>query len=185
MKVLGGSRENCGVEVPFTRPAALCTDDAPHLPVMQHAVAWMRDEQRYEPDWGDGFDAHVAAPTAGGDIVRVHRAGDAIAEPILVVSVDEMPAHFHPMRAITIDNDGGRVCWSTTSPSSDGGATTGPAESVGIQRGNLSVLAALLWAGEPNGETAWQRAVSRLPHGHNIDDDGDWAGGERSLSNLA
>ena len=33
------------------RPAALCADDTPHLPVMQHAVEWMRDEQRYEPDW--------------------------------------------------------------------------------------------------------------------------------------
>ena len=33
------------------RPAALSADDTPHLPVMQHAVAWMRDQQRYEPDW--------------------------------------------------------------------------------------------------------------------------------------
>ena len=40
-----------GVEVPFTRPAALCADDTPHLPVMQHAVAWLRDHDGYEPDW--------------------------------------------------------------------------------------------------------------------------------------
>jgi CMP-N,N'-diacetyllegionaminic acid synthase len=40
-----------GCEVPFVRPAALCADDTPHLPVMQHAVAWMRDQLDYRPDW--------------------------------------------------------------------------------------------------------------------------------------
>src|SRR3989442_9004120 len=39
-----------GCEVPFMRPAALCADDTPHLPVMQHALAWLRDQERYEPD---------------------------------------------------------------------------------------------------------------------------------------
>ena len=40
-----------GCEVPFMRPAALCADDTPHLPVMQHAVAWLCDREGYEPDW--------------------------------------------------------------------------------------------------------------------------------------
>src|SRR5437773_4762667 len=40
-----------GCEVPFMRPAALSRDDTPHLPVMQHALAWLRDEQQYRPDW--------------------------------------------------------------------------------------------------------------------------------------
>src|SRR5689334_2212137 len=39
-----------GCEVPFMRPAELAADTTPHLPVMQHALAWLRDEQRYEPD---------------------------------------------------------------------------------------------------------------------------------------
>ena len=46
------------------RPPALCADDTPHLPVMQHAVAWMRDERRYEADWVMILHAHVAAPAA-------------------------------------------------------------------------------------------------------------------------
>ena len=29
--------EGLGCEVPFVRPAALCADDTPHLPVMEHA----------------------------------------------------------------------------------------------------------------------------------------------------
>src|SRR5258706_7825885 len=32
-----------GCEVPFLRPAELSTDDTPHLPVMVHAAAWLRD----------------------------------------------------------------------------------------------------------------------------------------------
>ena len=40
-----------GGEVPFMRPAELCADETPHLPVMQHALAWLRDHQQYSPDW--------------------------------------------------------------------------------------------------------------------------------------
>jgi CMP-N-acetylneuraminic acid synthetase len=37
-------------EVPFLRPPELARDDTPHLPVMQHAVGWLRDSDQYEPD---------------------------------------------------------------------------------------------------------------------------------------
>ena len=39
-----------GIEVPFMRPAELATDQAPTLPVLQHAVAWLEEH-------GDRFDA--------------------------------------------------------------------------------------------------------------------------------
>src|SRR5262245_62114470 len=39
-----------GCEVPFMRPAELATDQTPHLPVMHHALSWLRDEQGYRPD---------------------------------------------------------------------------------------------------------------------------------------
>jgi N-acylneuraminate cytidylyltransferase len=35
-----------GCEVPFVRPAHLAADDTPHLPVMQHALTWLRDHER-------------------------------------------------------------------------------------------------------------------------------------------
>jgi CMP-N-acetylneuraminic acid synthetase len=38
-----------GAEVPFARPAELAADDAPTLPVIQHAVAWLEERgQRVE-----------------------------------------------------------------------------------------------------------------------------------------
>jgi CMP-N,N'-diacetyllegionaminic acid synthase len=40
----------CGLEVPFLRPAELARDDTPTLPVLQHAVRWAEAE-------GDRFDA--------------------------------------------------------------------------------------------------------------------------------
>jgi N-acylneuraminate cytidylyltransferase len=40
----------CGLEVPFQRPAELAKDDTPSLPVIQHAVRFLEDQ-------GDSFDA--------------------------------------------------------------------------------------------------------------------------------
>jgi CMP-N-acetylneuraminic acid synthetase len=40
----------CGLEVPFLRPAELAEDTTPTLPVVQHAVRWLETE-------GDRFDA--------------------------------------------------------------------------------------------------------------------------------
>ena len=99
-----GIARELGCEVPFMRPAALCADDTPHLPVMQHAVAWLRDEQRYEPDW-----VMILMPTS--PLRQPEHIVESLALAIRsgadsVVSVDEMPAHFHPMRAVTIDGDG-------------------------------------------------------------------------------
>jgi CMP-N-acetylneuraminic acid synthetase len=40
----------CGLEVPFLRPASLAKDETPMLPVVQHAVQWIEDR-------GERFDA--------------------------------------------------------------------------------------------------------------------------------
>jgi CMP-N-acetylneuraminic acid synthetase len=39
-----------GAEVPFIRPARLATDDAPALPVLQHALKYLEDSEVYSPD---------------------------------------------------------------------------------------------------------------------------------------
>jgi CMP-N,N'-diacetyllegionaminic acid synthase len=39
-----------GAEVPFTRPAKLARDETPTLPVLQHAVKYLEDEEDYRPD---------------------------------------------------------------------------------------------------------------------------------------
>jgi CMP-N,N'-diacetyllegionaminic acid synthase len=91
-------------EVPFMRPPALARDDTPHLPVMQHALTWLRDHDRYTSDW-----VMILQPTSPlrqprhiCEAVDLGVAGAADS----VVSVDEIPAHFNPMRVVTIDGDG-------------------------------------------------------------------------------
>jgi CMP-N,N'-diacetyllegionaminic acid synthase len=38
---------NCGLEVPFMRPADLAADNTPTLPVIQHALGWMETHGEY------------------------------------------------------------------------------------------------------------------------------------------
>lgn len=38
-----------GAEVPFLRPAELAQDETPDLPVFQHALTWLADNQGYHP----------------------------------------------------------------------------------------------------------------------------------------
>jgi len=40
----------CGVEVPFIRPAELARDDTPSLPVVQHAVRWFEQHDNWRSD---------------------------------------------------------------------------------------------------------------------------------------
>ena len=39
-----------GCDVPFLRPPELARDETPHLPVLQHAVAWLREHDGYDAD---------------------------------------------------------------------------------------------------------------------------------------
>jgi len=174
-----------GVEVPFTRPAALCSDAAPHLPVMQHAVAWMRDEQRYEPDW-----VMILMPTS--PLRRPVHIVESIALAIesgadSVVSVDEMPAHFHPMRAVTIDRDGWARLLIENRPIRQRPVRRQDLPKAWVFNGAIYLFkAALLDAAEPSlyGDRVAAYPMA-LPYGLNIDDDRDWAEAERILSTLA
>src|SRR3989344_1993183 len=40
-----------GAELPFMRPAELAQDATPHVPVLQHAVSWLRDNEHFFPDY--------------------------------------------------------------------------------------------------------------------------------------
>ncbi|MEK7090871.1 MAG: acylneuraminate cytidylyltransferase family protein [Patescibacteria group bacterium] len=39
-----------GCEVPFMRPAELAKDDTPTMPVVQHALKWLAENENYGPD---------------------------------------------------------------------------------------------------------------------------------------
>jgi CMP-N,N'-diacetyllegionaminic acid synthase len=93
-----------GCEVPFMRPAEIALDDTPHLPVMQHAVAWLRDREQYMADW-----VMILMPTSPLRQARhIVEAVELAMRPgtDAVVSVDAMPPHFHPLRALTVDEGG-------------------------------------------------------------------------------
>jgi CMP-N-acetylneuraminic acid synthetase len=93
-----------GCDVPFMRPAELARDETPHLPVLQHAVQWLADHERYAPDA-----VMILQPTSplrrAADIRASIRLLDASGADS-VVSVSEVPAHYNPMRTLRIDANG-------------------------------------------------------------------------------
>jgi CMP-N,N'-diacetyllegionaminic acid synthase len=93
-----------GCEVPFMRPDSLAGDDVPHLPVMQHALTWLRDHDQYTPDW-----VMILLPTSPlRQPFHIREAVDlAMASGAdSVVSVNELPAHYNPMRVVSVDAKG-------------------------------------------------------------------------------
>lgn len=40
-----------GAEVPFMRPAELAQDNSPSIPVLEHALKWLEDNEGYKPDF--------------------------------------------------------------------------------------------------------------------------------------
>jgi CMP-N,N'-diacetyllegionaminic acid synthase len=104
----------CGCDVPFLRPGELARDETPHLPVLQHAVGWLAEHERYEPDA-----VMILQPTS-----PLRRACD-ISESISllertgadsVVSVSEVPAHYNPMRTLRVDGAGFATLFVTGEP---------------------------------------------------------------------
>lgn len=93
-----------GVEVPFMRPAELAQDATPHLPVLQHAIKWLRENENYQPDF-----VSILQPTApfrkpwhlkeAFELLQKTGADS-------VISVAEIPGHSNPMWALKIDEQG-------------------------------------------------------------------------------
>ena len=102
-KIADVARE-LGCEVPFMRPPELARDETPHLPVILHAVQWMRDHANYVPDI-----VLTLQPTSplrsSADIAAALRMLE-LSDADSVVSVNEVPAHAHPMRMLHVDGDG-------------------------------------------------------------------------------
>ena len=90
-------------EVPFMRPAELARDDTPSLPVLQHAVNWLRDSEAYNPDA-----VMILQPTSplrraehiNGAAEVMERTGADT-----VVSVVEVPHRFNPVSLMTLNEE--------------------------------------------------------------------------------
>lgn len=92
-----------GLEVPFLRPAELAQDETPMLPVVRHALDWLRAD-----GWVPEFvvllqpTSPLRRPSHIEDAVR--RLADSGADS--VVTVVEVPRHYSPDYVMKIENDG-------------------------------------------------------------------------------
>ena len=93
--------KKCGAEVPFIRPARLAQDKTPTLPVIQHAVNYLKENENYNPDY-----VMILQPTV--PLTQSRHLKEAV-ELILnkkadtVLSVAEIPESFNPCNAMVLD----------------------------------------------------------------------------------
>jgi len=92
----------CGVEVPFMRPAELAQDDTPALPVIEHALHWLGEQQNYQPDV-----IVLLQPTSPlRRAVHIDEAVNVLLETGAdsVVSVVEVPHQYNPVSVMKMED---------------------------------------------------------------------------------
>jgi CMP-N-acetylneuraminic acid synthetase len=164
------------------RPAELSGDDVPHLPVMQHAVAWLRDHERYEPDW-----VMILMPTSPlrrpEDIVHAVALGERSGAES-VVSVDLVPAHFNPQRALTIDANGWARLFVGGQPVRRRPQRRQDMAPAWVFNGAIYLFRPSLLFDPVEPSLYGDRVVAfemPAPYGHNIDEPADWDRAEQIL----
>ncbi|MEK9186122.1 MAG: acylneuraminate cytidylyltransferase family protein [Patescibacteria group bacterium] len=93
-----------GCEVPFMRPKDLAEDKSAHLPVMQHAVRWLKENEKYNPDY-----VMILQPTSPlRQAFQIKEAVELIKKTGAdsVLSVSEIPENFHHRKAMVLDGSG-------------------------------------------------------------------------------
>jgi CMP-N-acetylneuraminic acid synthetase len=113
-QAIAGYARSLGCDVPFMRPRELARDETPHLPVLQHAVQWLADEQAYQPEA-----VVILQPTS--PLRRAEHIREAVAllaanDVDSVLSVSAVPAHMNPMRMLRVDAAGRAVLFMTGEP---------------------------------------------------------------------
>jgi CMP-N,N'-diacetyllegionaminic acid synthase len=177
---------DCGCEVPFVRPADLATDETPHLPVMQHALGWLRDHEGYVPDW-----VMILLPTS--PLRQPRHIREAVDRAIStgadsVVSVDELPPHFNPMRVVTIDDGGWARLFIGNAPVKRRPGRRQDMPPAWVLNGAIYLFRTALLFDSVEPSLYGDRVAAYVmepPHGINIDDMDDWAVAERLLAGQA
>ena len=104
-----------------------------------------------------------------------------------VVSVDRMPSHFHPLRALKVDEQGWARLYVGDRPVRDRPVRRQGMPEAWVFNGAIYLFrAALLEAADPSlyGDRVAAYPMAP-PFGHNLDDAADWAEAERILSSSA
>lgn len=95
--------KKAGAGVPFIRPGELAMDDTPTLPVLQHAVKFLQDNDSYKPDYILLMEATSPCrqPFHLQEAVEILESTGADS----VVAVGEVPKHFSPYWQLTINKE--------------------------------------------------------------------------------
>jgi CMP-N-acetylneuraminic acid synthetase len=174
-----------GCDVPFLRPPSLARDETPHLPVMQHAVEWLAEHESYQPDA-----VMILQPTSPlrqswhvrGALELLSSSGADS-----VVSVSAIPAHVHPMRALTVNAAGEAALLVTGEPVRRRINRRQELPPAWAMNGAIYLFrASALRDPEPSlyGNRSFAFVMSH-PYGLSIDDLDDWIDVERGLDRLA
>ncbi len=100
---IAGFGRSEGIDVPFLRPAELARDETPTLPVIQHALSYLKDSEDYSPQI-----VVMLQPTAP---LRSSQNIDEAVELLIssqadsVVSVCEVPGHYNPHWQFVIEDN--------------------------------------------------------------------------------
>ncbi len=100
---IGEIAKKFGAEVPFKRPAELAQDTTPTLPVMIHAVNYLKETENYAPDY-----VLLLEPTSPGRQMRhIKEAVELILKTGAdsVVSVVEVPGRYSPFWQFKVDDN--------------------------------------------------------------------------------
>jgi N-acylneuraminate cytidylyltransferase len=113
-KEIAETAKKFGAEVPFIRPAELARDATPTLPVLQHAIKWLKDNENYEPD-------AVVLTQATSPGVRAFHFKEGLelffsSGAHSVVSVVETPANYNPHWQFSLASADGRLELFTGAP---------------------------------------------------------------------
>ncbi|MEK7067231.1 MAG: acylneuraminate cytidylyltransferase family protein [Patescibacteria group bacterium] len=99
-----------GAEVPFMRPKELAKDDTATLPVLLHAVSYLKEIENYSADY-----IMILQPTSPfrqpfhiQEAVKLLKRSGADS----VLGVSEIPEQFNPDRTMKIDKNGWLTLWS-------------------------------------------------------------------------
>ena len=162
--------------------AELARDETPHLPVMQHAVDWLRENEHYRPDV-----VMILQPTSplrrAADIRNaIQLLIDSGADSVLTVS--EVSAHVHPMRMLRLADDGTATLFVSGEPVRRRVNRRQDLPSAWLMNGSIYAFrTAVLSAAEPSlyGDRTVALPVPH-PFGLSIDDPDDWLAAEEALA---
>ena len=171
---------NSGADVPFLRPTELAEDTTPTLPVLQHAVQWLREHERYEP----AAVVLLEPTTPGVRAFHIREALDLFWESGAdsVISVLEVPTAYRPPWQFTRSADGRLGLW-TGEPIKRGIRRRQDLPLTYHRNSGLYVFRPeLLFAEEPSlyGDDVRGYVMGR-EYSHDLDSPDDWVPAEEAL----